>query len=276
MEIFNENERVCSITLEPIIQGGMTCYGSVYEYDAIIEWFKNNDTDPLTNLECPSKFVVKVDVLSKYLDEKIKDMRKTTELVFPITKTWTSVKNKYLEYYEIQKNINANILEKDFDSYNKNKRKIFINEKNSAYYNTCTNTNKTTSDIYFDEYGINNFDFINLSGLNVSDSEFKSQCFMFTNLSNTTFINCDMSRCKFIGCDLTGTKFIDCTFVGEEVCFYKSNCKGIIFVDCKMEYIDKWIMTSDANEISKILSQRLIEGNIIAKTLGNLNSVYIP
>lgn len=212
-----DQTRICSITLEPIINGGMTCFGSIYEYDAISNWLKKHDIDPLTGEECPTKFVRKINIDKTDLEEISKDARATTSLVFPATKTWRNVKNIYLKYLDVKNNKLINILKEDFDQYSQNKREIFIHQPNQAYHNLCSHLKKTSSDIYFDEYGIRDFDFVDLSGLNLSNKQLKSQPFRFTNLSQTTFINCNLSRCSFIGCDLTGTKFLGCTFIGEDI-----------------------------------------------------------
>ena len=61
MEIQDSSEKkestpslLCSITLEPISIAGITHTGSVYDFEAITSWVKDNDTDPLTGLYLPS------------------------------------------------------------------------------------------------------------------------------------------------------------------------------------------------------------------------------
>ncbi|AQN68739.1 hypothetical protein [Saudi moumouvirus] len=255
------NNMKCPITLEPIINGGMTCYGNIYEYDVIKKWFEENDIDPVTGEECPSKFIVKVDIHDPYINERVKDMRKTTELVFPITKSWTSVKILYEKYNGIKSEIKS-IPKSEFDKYNECKRNLF-SEENHAYINAIGSIEKTESDIFYDEHKIRDYDFIDLSKKMIHKKSFKSQKFIFTNLSDCKFINCDMSRCIFIGCDLSSVKFIGCEFIGEQTCFYKCTFSNTLFINCKIEYIDKWQTTSDLNEIIKILPKRLVNGNII-------------
>lgn len=252
---------VCPITMETIVHAGMNCYGNIYEYDAIVEWFKNHNTDPVTREICPSKYVVKVNINDKNLETRQKDMRLTTELVFPITKQWSFEKNLYLKYLEYQKNI-KNIPEDEFAKYQRQKKNYFCNDNNRAYYNCCSHVEKDDTDVFYDEYHIRDFDFIDLSNSYIWEKKFKSQRFVFTDLSDSTFIGCDFSRCTFIGCDMRNVRFVGCRFIGEEVCFYKSDCKNMKIVRCKIEPIDRWVEIDDLQDMVTILHQRKMSGKI--------------
>ena len=49
---------ICPITQQPIIRAGITSIGNAYEYDAIKKWLETKKTDPVTNLDLESKFVI--------------------------------------------------------------------------------------------------------------------------------------------------------------------------------------------------------------------------
>lgn len=69
-------------TLSPISVIGMTCFGSIYEYDAIYKWFENNDTDPLTNrLE-----------ICRHLKILMRLSKRNKKSLFHVLKVWTNFK----------------------------------------------------------------------------------------------------------------------------------------------------------------------------------------
>ncbi len=74
-------ELVCPITHEEIKEIGITCFGSIYEYDAIKSWFQNHSIDPSTNLHVPTKVIIKVPEHLKYrVSEIAAEYKRSTKL----------------------------------------------------------------------------------------------------------------------------------------------------------------------------------------------------
>ncbi len=283
----SHKQLVCPITLEEIKEGGMTCFGNIYEYTEILKWVATHDTDPLTNQYLPNKFIRKVDIHKGDIQKVIKDARNSFELWCPFGKIWAGVRNIYEKILEASKTID--FASSEWITYNKMKRNRFIAESdNAASMSACTDVNEVDKDDTCKRpLGTGkHYDFIDLSLLCVSKNSgvpppsgmvrsncgnFKSEVFCFTNFSSNVFISCDFSRVRFIGCNLDNTQFINCTFIGEEVCFYKSYGK-IKFVDCTFEYMDKWVQTKDLDEVIKILKCRLRKGSYTK----NIYSTNIP
>jgi len=67
----------CPISHEEVSRVcGITVNGSAYKYEAIKDWFKHSDRDPLTNLSLPSTFVVRYRFFTNEgLEAKCKSMR---------------------------------------------------------------------------------------------------------------------------------------------------------------------------------------------------------
>jgi hypothetical protein len=252
---------ICPITMEPIQNGGLTCLGNIYEYDAIQDWLLNHDTDPLINLQMPTKFIRKIDIHRKDLNEVIKDAKKSLELWCPRFKSWTSIKNEFDKMLPLYKKFNHN--DPKWINYSSAKKELFMQmSDDKAYESLIRDQNLIDAcDIILRPSDTGkHYDFINLTDLRITERSFKSQSFFFTNFSNSCFIKCNLSRVKFIGCNLSNVKFIGCDFCGEEVCFYKSY--GIVkFIVCSVEFVDKWIMTRDLNELANILKSRLLDGD---------------
>ena len=62
-----------------LIKIGLTCIGSIYEYNLIVQWLKDHDTDPMTNLILPTKFVRKFKSDHPNIEVIIKDTKLTLE-----------------------------------------------------------------------------------------------------------------------------------------------------------------------------------------------------
>jgi hypothetical protein len=263
---------ICPITLEKIKCVGMTCHGSLYEFEAITSWLQNNETDPLTNLFCPTKYIRKIDSSDPAeLSKLVIEARISLASWCPVFRFFDGAKNIYkkLSAYMTQiDNFKGDELY-NWMSYDMMKRKRFVNENWDMRY--CD----SSAEIDIDDTVIRSsntgqgFDFVNLSCCTITKKGFKCRNFHFNNLSKSEFIDCDFSRCQFIGCDLTDTKFIGCRFIGEQVCFYKSFGKNIVFENCVFEYIHKWLDTTDICEAEKILKYRLLDGNYTCYSNGN-------
>jgi hypothetical protein len=55
-------EFICPITNDPIIKGGLTSIGQLYEYDYIMRWLETKDTDPVTNVILLDKRIRLIDM----------------------------------------------------------------------------------------------------------------------------------------------------------------------------------------------------------------------
>lgn len=253
---------ICPITLEPIKNGGMTCFGNIYEYDIIVNWLLKNDTDPLNGIEMPTKIIRKINI-QEYtlgeLDKICKDAKKSLELWCPRFKSWTNSKNKFEKLFPVFKKFNFN--DPNWIKYQTIKRKLFLSKDDEAFLSKISGKNlvDTCDPMSRPDNTGKRYDFVNLSELTMRQKQFKLQIFRFTDFSNSVFVKCDLSRVRFIGCNLSGTIFSECRFCGEEVCFYKSY--GMVkFISCSMEHIDRWVMVRNLDEIVKILKLRLLEG----------------
>jgi hypothetical protein len=90
---------LCPITNEPIIKGGMTSVGQLYEFDAIKHWLQNHNTDPMTNIIMIDKTITEIDVVSKNIDE-------INKIILDIRngRVISDVKNKYQNVFSDNNN----------------------------------------------------------------------------------------------------------------------------------------------------------------------------
>lgn len=82
---------------------------------------------------------------------------------------------------------------------------------------------------------------------------------IYSKFKSTVFKDCTFSGNTFINCVFNDVTFINCVFIGQHTTFYKSTVKKIAFVRCSVEYLDKWVMTSEPGEIKKILAMKLLD-----------------
>ena len=238
-----ENKIICPITQEPIINGGMTCNGQLYEYNEIVKWFEKSSNDPLTGLPLASTFVRKFNInrSADIIEYLIKDARLSYKLWYPFEHEVTIRLDYYQEKLKIKEKFDfSSQIWKDYEIMMSNKF-IFGTESEELPMRP--------------KHSGTELDFLNFSNATFENRQFKSRKFIFNNISNTKFISCDLSRVRMIGCELDGTIFQDCYFCGEEVCFYKVS-GTFTFINCKIEYTHKWIMTSDPSKFVEILKLR--------------------
>lgn len=248
---------ICPISLEPIHKYGITAIGSIYEYNEIKKWLKINITDPVTNSVLPNNHVTIFDQ---------KNGESVTEYAKRIRSNNLQCNNKFrLEYespikhnklIEIKENIGS-IDKKIWDKYGEMKRNRLLTMEGSEAYCTSDFNADDNDTIKRPDGTGKRFQFINLSNLQVNKGQYKSDDFSFADMSNSTFNKCDFSRCRFIGTNLEGTIFNECLFKGEEITFHKA-IGSVIFINCSVEYTNVWVMTNDADNIKKILKNRLM------------------
>jgi hypothetical protein len=249
-------EHICPITLEPIKVYGITCYGSIYEYDAIKKWLESNNIDPGTNLPLPTKALSKVDK-SEYQEKNREQVKKNTLLWCYQYKLIVDSIKKYNDIILIKNSIDL----KSFEKYNQMKRDQFINLEDNFYYSTLVcQGNVDSQDTISRPCGTGQgLQFIDLSNLVIQNKNFKGCDFSFANLENTKFIQCNLSRTNFISSNLKNCKFLMCEFIGEETSFYKANVDSCIFFLCSMEYVEKWQRETNWSKQKEILKKRLYD-----------------
>lgn len=235
-------QHVCSITLEPIKEAGITCVGSVYEYSVIQEWLTTHTTDPLTNLNLYTPFVIRFSIDDlEALEEKVRDVRLTTQL---LDNTFGLKRRSELEFETLSKLL-PNVNGKDWDIY-----QIVVMEhlRNKDYSSVIRPSNTGSC-----------FQLLTFSG-SFCGHNWKGRKFDFALFKNCMFVECNFSRATFAGVKFDQVIFRNCKFIGEEISFFQADVKKLIFLDCEMEYASVWKTTRDPKEIKRILKDRLLEG----------------
>jgi hypothetical protein len=266
--IMEDDELICPISFEPIVELAMTCYGQIYEKEEIQNWLMEHDTDPLSG-----RFMFTKQLITKGIDRKNikywqKKIRENMQILYnyPIELLYPETKVK--EVAEIKKNIwnfdeiNQNLWKK----YNSNMLLCFRNPSLSKHN---INGNKNINNINGQRppgTGIG-FEYIDLSGDYFSKHQhakqnFKSTSFNGADLSNNVFVECQFSRCTFIGANLSATIFHGCSFLGEEVNFANaSSTDETQFIDCKVEDIGDWTSWQTREKVEQSLKRRLLDGS---------------
>ena len=235
-------ELTCPITLQLINEAGITCVGSIYEYNVIKKWLENHTSDPLTNLPLYTLFVVKFSVDNvDALKDKANDIRHNTQLV----DNSFSLQTRSGLSYNI---LSETVINKD-ETWNNYQNHFISSLQQKEIQNIITRPTNTGE----------SFQFMNLTGC-FNHKNFKNHKFDFAILENCIFVSCNFSRTTFIGTTFHNVVFTDCKFVGEEITFYKANCVRAMFVQCEMEYVNKWITSKNPQEVTQILTSRFLEG----------------
>lgn len=254
MSMTTADQLICPISLAEIKFAGITVNGSIYEYQEIVDWLKNNNTDPMTNLVLPTKNIEKYD-LSISTKEQLFDAAKARK------------DNSIMYFNSLKLQLDAP------DTYKKLKKLLFDQESDEwkAYSQAkiinfipvyfCGNAdNLDAEDEIKRPTGTGaRFQFINLRDQTITDRGFKSEMFDFAKLSNCEFFECDFSRVSFIGTEFNNVTFYNCRFVGEQVCFYQATHKKLSFINCTMEHVNTWKTTNRPATIREILEDRLMQ-----------------
>lgn len=268
---FNKNNKtkyICPITQEPIEKFGVLCTGSFYEYSAINEWLKHNNTDPLTNLALPIRKIYTDDINSENIKFKKDEIKQNFE------NDWMKLFTLPFLPYQILENVNKiknNIRNMDqatkvnWSVYQDIKRN-YISDRNydSSLHSRGLQNPFDNDDIISRPIDTGfGYEFINLSDLNMKYKHFKSTSFNGADLSDTRFSDCDFSRCTFIGTNMTNTEFINCIFIGNEICFLDCQTnEDTYFSNCTFEKLGSWIQTKKSSEIKTILTERLLKNRV--------------
>lgn len=249
---------ICPLTLEPIIVAGATCWGNIYEFDAISKWFQKHTTDPITNRPCPNLFIRRVDIRSETFN--IETFRKNSEemvyLYCPGIDLFLHVETQYNTFLKF---VDENQHTAEWKEHFSEGRKKFANNEEKLVWIQPEEEEEEESIEYMDN--------VDASNLTMKGIDYKNIKFRGTNLSGCIFFNCKFSHCQFLGVDLSNTKFIGCSFKGENFCFYRCICKNVTFINCVTESWS-WRTISDGKEFSEMLPQRLLKEHTI-KCVGN-------
>ena len=221
---------ICPILMTHIKVAGILCSGNIYEYDAIVQWLEEHDTDPLTNLDLPTKFVVKYHHLAS-VREKASDIRNSTKGWCKgcyIEDTWTCWENQFTKLKELQPQINdlPNNLLDTYDAHSMEPIDRFGNVG-------CS------------------FQFINIKDQVYNDKSFKLKRFDMCKMKKCVFVNCSFSDASFIGAVLNNVTFIRCNFIGDRFTLYHATGSPI-FIDCAFEFFT-WTKPRSQDEIEKII-----------------------
>ncbi len=253
---------ICPISLEEIKTAGITCVGSIYDYDNITKWLTKNSTDPVTNLVLPTKLIARKVGLSKESLIKYADNIRTN------TKGWNFpfklVNDSPIIYDELAK-LKPNTDTPEWIEYNLAKSAQIDNYvDHSAYDKLCTGIEDKDDDMKRPKNTSSGFQFITIQDKYISNKKFKLERFDFVHFKNCIFDDCDMSSTRFIGTIFDNVLFRNCSFIGEKISFYKATIgRGLIFDGCTVEYLEKWVTAESVDEIRKILANRLLEGEYV-------------
>lgn len=250
---------MCPITMDPIQVAGITACGSIYEYDAIVQWFVDptHHNDPLTNLILPTTFILRHTYL-KSVELRAETVREHTKLWSPQTKLiWARTWEKALVAAKImQKQLWENpewtIFEAKFNAE-------FDTFDSTAYFEGC-GAEITAQPGRLDNSG-SGMEFIRLKNQNVSNKDFKSESFSGSTITNCTFSDCGFSRVSFIGVHFSNVTFNNCRFIGEQLSFFGST--GTIEFDELVQIEDfSWKRASTWTEVRHILKSRGFKGKL--------------
>lgn len=253
---------ICCITLEPIKIPGITLYGSIYEYDAIMEWLVNHEIDPMTNIRLPNKQIHKLDSIENAPQDQLEKVKECANKIKNETLLWCepyklclSMPIKYEKILNTKKIIDT--MKQLNDANWLEHTKIILSLFRSGYMlGIMPDRIENLIDLIKITKGCQ---FLNISDITIRNGQYKSNSFDFATIYNCNFINCDFSRCTFIGTIIKDTIFINCTFIGEEIIFYKANFTNVIFRECSFEYLNVWVKTKNIEEIIEILCSRLLD-----------------
>lgn len=274
----------CPITTEPIKVYGMTVLGNVYEYEEIVNWLRDNNTDPITNQMLPSTFVVKLTSPPKS-DEELKSMQKNMRLS---TKGWAGeitlvgYSVRFVERVDREKEAIETYKKTNPDEWEKFESTILEALSNpnvtsiSCYFGRCYGRDeitiegehhKTQTIIYPGNIstGLSHLSFPR----NVTKHKsFKSSSFNGSDLRKQTFYECDLSRTTFVRSDLRGTSFIRCHFIGENIHFAKClTDTTTTFQECELERVGKWSICETTDEFRDTLVLRGMEDDCANKVI---------
>jgi U-box domain len=88
---------ICPITAEPVVRGGLTSIGQLYEYSEIVRWLEDHDTDPMTNMILRNKTILEID-MSKNIDEINKIIFDVRNKKVPVESSTHEIRRE-MDYY---------------------------------------------------------------------------------------------------------------------------------------------------------------------------------
>ena len=246
------NKLVCPISLEEIQVAGITCVGSIYDYDQITKWLEDHDTDPLTNLHLVTKMVVRQEA---DIVQKAKEIKESTMTWCQGYRTVFETPALYARLLALKQNTKID----EWDEYSRTKAEQLDNYENGIVVRNLgrlpANLDKEDTVPRPHKTGAR-FQFVTVENKIITNKIMKYELFDFAVLNNVKFVDCNLSRARFVGTTFNNVVFHRVTFIGEETSFYKAVGTLVTFIDCNMEYVEKWESTCDPAEMRKIVVQR--------------------
>jgi hypothetical protein len=254
-----EECHICPITCEEIEEYAITMFGQVYEKSAIVEWLKNNETDPITGVILPLKELITKGVHTRNVSVLSSELRRKTGQLSPKVMISRSVAMQLgvMSVKRLQNIRHIKLLMEDpevsakFSAFNNRIMRVLLprltpingmwrkTDFSSVVWNRSTtsemykhppNTGRDFENMKFKQY-------TRLYGGHFKSSSFDGAC-----LRNVTFVECCFTRCTFIGADLRTTIFRKCNFRGEEVDFRNALTNAFtLFNECEIEIPGSWI-----------------------------------
>ena len=271
-----EDEIICPISIEPIEELAMTCYGHVYEKSVIQEWFMDHDTDPISGRYLFTKSLITKGIDKKNIKESQKKIRNNMLILsnYPIELLYPENKVKEVK--------NTGLRIREFDGQNSENWKNFSIQQLSYFRSTDTSKYTIPQNIYINkDYDYprpsdtgTDFEFLNLSGdyfnkFQHIGQNFKGASFNGADLSCNVFIQCLFNRCTFIGANIAATVFHGCSFLGEEVNFANaSTSEDTQFIDCFAEDVGDWTKWNDPQKVKLCFKNRLLREPYTVISLG--------
>lgn len=261
-----EEEIICPISIEPIEELAMTCYGHVYEKSVIQEWIMNHDTDPISGRYLFTKSLITKGIDRKNIRASQKKIRDNmlilsnypTELLYP--------EHKVKEVNQMAQKIRnfTGSEEEEWKNYSINQLSYFRNP-DAAKQTIPRNRYLNTDGDYPRPMGTGkDFEFLNLSGdyfnkFQHIGQNFKGASFNGADLSSNVFIQCYFNRCTFICANISAAVFHGCTFLGEEVNFAGASAsEDTQFIDCTAEDVGDWSKWTDPQKVKLCFKNRLL------------------
>lgn len=251
-----EDKNICPITLDPITVPGITCFGSIYEYDAIKRWLTNSSVDPRTNLHLPSKFVVKWTDFSTLREQAIQ-IQKSTELWCKYYDYFDSIKCSLLIHkLKISKSLKQ-------ERINQLQPLLDTPEKIKDYARECYMKKIRMESENPNEH--QDFQYLTLRNMSLNKVNFKACHFELSTLEHMRFYDCGFSRVSFAGSHFVNVVFVNCEFNGEE--FNMRHATGnIIIHNCSTEHYNWKPITSPLEVCEVLKKERGFEGEILILT----------
>lgn len=250
---------ICPISLAPVKEYyGITCNGSIYDYDQIMEWQKEHITDPCTNIpifNAPAWMIIlkyRKDApwshIEKIAANRRKDFINNAQISICGFTSPLYIRDVLMPLRDMLYNNPS----QEWLKYQEQRRQQFIDgpcyaqEIDSSIIEPPRPSNTGKS-----------FQFLNLSNITKRKVGYKFHTFEGADLSGCVFIKCDFSHSSFALANLTNTVFSQCSFPGDDVNFLDCIAKGTSFYSCTIEdTCIRWKRVTEPTLVRRALYRR--------------------